>query len=38
MGMKFGKLNKRIKKYCIWKWTYGADEQDHLEEQRLQMK
>jgi hypothetical protein len=29
---------KKIKKYWLWKWTFGADQQEHLEEKRLEMK
>jgi hypothetical protein len=32
MGVKIGKLEKKLKKYWLWKWTFGADKQEHLEE------
>jgi hypothetical protein len=36
MGVKFGKLKR--KKYWLWKWNFGVDQQEHLEEKRLEMK
>jgi hypothetical protein len=30
MGVKFGKLKN--KKYWLWKWTFGTDQQEHLKE------
>jgi hypothetical protein len=35
MGVKFGKLKK---KYWLWKWTFGADQQERLEDKRSEMK
>jgi hypothetical protein len=30
---------RKNKKNCwLWKWTLGADKQEHLEEKRLEMK
>jgi hypothetical protein len=35
MDVKFGKLKK---KYWLLKLTFGADQQEHLEEKRLELK
>jgi hypothetical protein len=39
MGVRYGKLKKNTtKNYWLWKWTFGIDQQEHLEEKRLEMK
>jgi hypothetical protein len=35
MGVNFGKLKK---KFWFWKWTFGSDQQEHVEGKRLEMK
>jgi hypothetical protein len=35
MGVKFGKLKKEN---WLRKWTFGADQPEHVEEKRLEMK
>jgi hypothetical protein len=34
--MKLGKLKNR-KKYWLWKWNFGSDQQEHLEEKKLEI-
>jgi hypothetical protein len=37
--VRYGELKKTIKeKYWHWKWTFGVNQQQHIEEKRLQMK
>jgi hypothetical protein len=31
-------LQIKEKKYWLWKWAFGANQQEHLEEKRLEMK
>jgi hypothetical protein len=38
VGVTFGKLKKKIKKYWLWKRIFGANQQEHPEEKRLEMK
>jgi hypothetical protein len=32
MGVRSGEETK--KKYWLWKWTFGADQREHLEEKK----
>jgi hypothetical protein len=38
MGVKLAKLKKTFKNYWLWKLTFGAYQQEHLEDKRLEMK
>jgi hypothetical protein len=37
-GCEDWQIREKIKNCWLWKWTFGADKQEHLEEKRLEMK
>jgi hypothetical protein len=37
-GCEVCQIKKKFKNYSLWKWTSGADQQEHREEKRLEMK
>jgi hypothetical protein len=33
-----GVRSVELKKYWLWKWTFGIDQEEHLEEKKLELK